>query len=177
MTAKDLNITALSAVIIAVCSWISFPLIVPVTLQTFGIFTVVGIIGLKKGTAAVVLYLLLGAAGLPVFSGFKGGIGVLFGPTGGYLIGFVAAAIILGWLVESCGRKSTVLAAGMALGLAACYLLGTIWFKIVYTHKIGTVDLLTVLSWCVLPFLIPDVIKITLSIVVVKRVYRLISRS
>ena len=79
----------LFAVVIAICSWISIPTVVPFTLQTFAVFLAVAILGGKRGTLSVIVYVLLGADGLPVFSGFKGGFGVLLNTTGGYIIGFI----------------------------------------------------------------------------------------
>ena len=81
--------TALTAAIIAVCAWITVPGPVPFTMQTFGVFLALRLLGGKRGSISVALYILLGAAGLPVFSGFKAGIGVLIGPTGGYILGFI----------------------------------------------------------------------------------------
>lgn len=72
------------AVLIAICSWISIPMTVPFTLQTFAVFLAVGVLGGKRGSLAVLIYILLGAVGIPVFAGFSGGIGVLLGNTGGY---------------------------------------------------------------------------------------------
>ena len=88
---RDLVLIAQCAAMMTVCSWISVPAAVPFTMQTFGVFMAIGLLGGKRGTAAVAVYLLLGAAGLPVFSGFTGGIGHIVGPTGGYPIGFMAA--------------------------------------------------------------------------------------
>jgi biotin transport system substrate-specific component len=175
LQAKDLAGISLAAAIIVICSWITVPLTVPVTLQTFAIFTTTGILGLKRGVTAVLVYLLLGAAGLPVFAGFKGGLGELLGVTGGYLLGFIFMAWILGWLVQRYGKKTPILAMGMVLGLAICYLFGTAWFITVYARTTGPLAWFTALSWCVLPFLLPDLIKITLSILIVKRVSKIIS--
>ena len=88
LTILDMAFIALFAVIIAVCSWISIPAAVPFTLQTFAVFTAVGVLGGKRGTLCVLVYLLLGAFGVPVFAGFSGGLGAVFGMTGGYLFGF-----------------------------------------------------------------------------------------
>ena len=82
---RDLAYVAVCAVLMAVCSWISIPAAVPFTLQTFAVFCSLGFLGGKRGTAAILVYLLLGALGIPVFAGFSGGIGILFGTTGGYL--------------------------------------------------------------------------------------------
>ena len=92
----DLVYISILVVLITVCSWISIPLTVPVTLQTFGVFTAVGLLGGKRGTLAVLVYILMGAIGIPVFSGFTGGIGILAGTTGGYIAGFLFPLLLCG---------------------------------------------------------------------------------
>lgn len=113
---------------------------------------------------SVLVYILLGATGIPVFAGFRGGIGALLDHTGGYIIGFLASALIM-WAAERlAGRKPLVQAVSMFLGLAACYAVGTAWFMLVYSRDTGAVGLMTVLGWCVIPFIIPDVVKIMLAL-------------
>ena len=90
----DLAYAALFAVLLMVCAWINIPLTVPFTLQTFGVFAALGTLGGRRGTLAILAYLLLGLVGLPVFSGFQGGPGVLLGTTGGYILGFLASALL-----------------------------------------------------------------------------------
>ena len=162
----DMVYIALSTVIIAICSWITIPSVVPFTLQTFAIFLVVASLGGKRGTAAVLLYILMGFIGIPVFAGFKAGPGILLGTTGGYLIGFLFTALIMWGFEKFLGKKLWVLAISMVLGLAACYVFGTAWFMLVYMKSTGAVGLSTVLGWCVIPFLIPDGIKITLALLI-----------
>lgn len=129
---------AIFAVIIAVCSWISVPMVVPFTLQTFGVFCAVGLLGGKRGTLSVLIYVLLGAVGVPVFAGFSSGIGTLFGVTGGYIMGFIFTALIY-WLITAIfGKKLWAIILGMVLGLLACYAFGTIWFMVVLCAKSGT---------------------------------------
>ncbi len=171
-TTKDMILISLAAILIAICSWISLPLTVPVTLQTFAVFTVAGLLGLKRGTFAVILYILLGTIGLPVFSGFTGGVGILFGNTGGYIVGFIFSALVTGLIIKYFGRKKAVLVISMIAGMLICYLFGTAWFINVYTRNTGTVGILTALSWCVFPFIIPDAVKIGLAVIVVDRVYK-----
>ena len=96
----DLVMVALFAALIAVCAWVTIPGSVPFTLQTMGVFLAVGLLGGKRGTAAVLVYILLGAVGMPVFSGFSGGVGRLLGTTGGYIIGFLVAALAM-WAMEA----------------------------------------------------------------------------
>lgn len=161
--------TALFTVLIAICSWISIPTVVPFTLQTFAVFLAVGVLGGKRGTAAIIVYLLLGAVGIPVFAGFTSGLGILFGSTGGYLIGFVATALVMWGMEKMFGKKTWILALSMVLGLIVCYALGTAWFMFVYGQTTGAVGIGTVLAWCVLPFIIPDAVKIFLALLLSKR--------
>ena len=165
----DMVCIAVFAVIIAICSWISIPATVPFTLQTFAIFLAVGVLGGKKGSLAVLVYILLGAVGVPVFAGFSAGIGILFGNTGGYIVGVLASALVMWGMEKFMGRKTWALAVQMVVGLFVCYAIGTVWFMIVYAQSSGAVGLTTVLGWCVIPFIIPDLIKIALALVLSKR--------
>ena len=167
---KNLTYCGLFIALITICSWIAVPTVVPFTLQTFGIFAAVGILGGKLGTAAVTGYVLLGAVGVPVFSGFSGGMGVISGTTGGYIVGFIFTALIM-WLMERLlGRSIPVFIVSMIVGLAVCYAFGTAWYMIVYTQNTGAVGLGTVIGWCVTPFLIPDAVKIVCAAIVTERV-------
>lgn len=162
--ARDLAYIAVCAVLMAVCSWISIPAAVPFTLQTFAVFCSLGVIGGKRGTVAIVVYLLLGALGVPVFAGFGGGIGVLIGVTGGYLMGFVLMGLVY-WLGERLAKGSrAVQVASLLLGLLLCYAFGTIWFMFVYARQSGAVTLTTALAWCVIPFILPDLVKMGLAL-------------
>ena len=169
ITTKELVFTALMAVIIAVCSWISIPTTVPFTLQTFGVFMAVGLLGGKKGTISVLVYILLGAVGVPVFAGFSGGIGVLFGTTGGYIVGFLLSGLVYWAMTAAFGEKLPIMIVAMVLGLIVCYAFGTAWFMIVYAKNTAPIGLMTALGWCVFPFIIPDCIKIALAIVLTKQ--------
>ncbi len=166
---KDLIMTAQCAGLIAVCAWISIPAAVPFTLQTFGVFMASGLLGGKKGAAAVAVYLLLGAAGVPVFSGFTGGIGHIAGPTGGYLMGFLFSALVM-WMAEYFfGRSMKVLVISMAAGLVVCYAFGTAWFMMTSAMGGSGTGLMTALSLCVFPYVIPDALKIALAARLTKR--------
>ena len=169
MKTVDMAYIALFAVLMAVCSWISIPSVVPFTMQTFGVFLTVGVLGGKRGTLAVVVYLLLGAVGLPVFAGFAGGLGALLGSTGGYLVGIVFLALVM-WAMERIpGKKTWVLALSMVLGLAVCYAFGTAWFMVVYARTTGPVGLWTALGWCVFPYILPDLVKMALALLIRRR--------
>ena len=160
---KNMVLTALFAALIAVCSWITVPGPVPFTLQTMAVFLAVGLLGGKNGSICVLLYILLGAVGLPVFAGFKGGIGALLGTTGGYILGFLFSALLMWAMEKTMGQKTWVLILSMVLGLLVCYAFGTVWFRFVYLKTTGAVGWMTVLGWCVFPFLIPDGLKIALA--------------
>lgn len=170
LTTKDLVYTALFTTLIAICAWISIPTTIPFTMQTMGVFVAVGILGMKRGTLSVLMYILLGAIGVPVFAGFSGGMGVVFGTTGGYLIGYLVAALLSGGMIKLFGKSIPVMAVAMVVGLVACYAFGTAWFMYLYARNTGAVALGTALSWCVFPYVIPDLIKIGLAILLVKRV-------
>lgn len=160
----DMVYVGIFTVLIAICSWISIPMTVPFTLQTMGVFLTVGILGGRRGTLAVLVYILLGAIGVPVFAGFTGGIGVLISNTGGYIMGFLFAALLMWGMEKLFGKSNIVLAISMVLGLLVCYTVGTIWFMMVYSANTGAVGIMTVLGWCVFPFIIPDIIKIILAL-------------
>jgi biotin transport system substrate-specific component len=162
---------ALFAVLIAICSWISIPMPwnISFTLQTFAVPLAVVVLGGRRGSLAVLVWLLLGAVGVPVFSGFRGGIGVLLLTTGGYILGFLCMTLVM-WLMEALlGRKNWVLAVSMVLGLVVCYAFGTAWFMVVYARDTAAIGVATALGWCVLPYLVPDLVKLALALLVGNR--------
>lgn len=165
----DLVYIALGAVLIAICSWISIPTVVPFTMQTFAVFFVLSALGGRRGTVAVLIYVMLGAVGVPVFAHFSSGIGILLGNTGGYIVGFLFMGLVYWLIVHFLGKKLWVEIIGMVIGLVVCYAFGTVWFLIVYTQANGGVGLATVLSWCVVPFIIPDLVKLGLAITLARR--------
>lgn len=165
----DIVYIAVFAVIMAICSWISIPTAVPFTLQTFGVFIAVGVLGGKRGSLSVLVFILLGAIGIPVFANFSGGIGVLAGPTGGYIIGFLFSALLM-WAMEKLpGKKSVMQIVSMIAGLIVCYAFGTVWFVIVYGRMNGPIGFTAALASCVVPFIIPDIIKIALAYVLSRK--------
>lgn len=165
----DIVYIAVFAVIMAICSWISIPAAVPFTLQTFGVFIAVGVLGGKRGSLSVLVFILLGAIGIPVFANFSGGIGVLAGPTGGYIIGFLFSALLM-WAMEKLpGKKSVMQIVSMIAGLIVCYAFGTVWFVIVYGRMNGPIGFTAALVSCVVPFIIPDIIKIALAYVLSRK--------
>jgi len=163
----DLAYIALAVALTAVCAWIQVPMTIPFTLQTFAVVTVAGLLGPWRGVIAMVVYMLLGMAGVPVFSGFRSGAGVLFSATGGYIIGFVFTALVTGLFIQKFGRSILSLVLSMVAGLAFCYLFGTLWFCYVYAAGTGFG---AALMLCVVPYLLPEAVKIALAVLVVRRV-------
>ena len=176
LSISDLTLIALFTAVIAVCSWISIPAAVPFTLQTFAVFLATGLLSGKRGTLTVLVYILLGAIGVPVFSGFTGGIGHLLGPTGGYIIGFIFSALVMWFAENRFGKSLKVLAASMVIGLIVCYAFGTAWFMAVYTKETGEIGLMTALGWCVFPYIIPDAVKIALAVILCRRLRPVITQ-
>ena len=154
-------LASLFAALTAVCAWISIP-IPPVafTLQTLGVLLTLGVLGGKWGTVSILLYLLLGITGLPVFTGFQSGAAALPGPTGGFLWGFLLAGCVY-WLLERLGRLPAMIAAQLTV-----YACGCAWFSL-YAGNIGiSAAALT----CVVPYLLPDAAKLALAHTLARRI-------
>ena len=179
----DLVLISISAALITVCSWINIPIgPVPFTLQTLAILAVMLTTDGRRGTFAILVYLSLGLVGVPVFAGFKGGVSAFAGPTGGFLIGFVFAALVY-WLLESLVFKKlmTTTVKTWVFGVInsvifeiVMYIIGVIWFMTVYAAQTGPVGLVTVMGWCVLPFIIPDIIKLIVAVIIGERARKLV---
>lgn len=176
LSVREMTLVAIGIALITVCSWISVPLTIPVTLQTFAVCLVTALLGLKMGLWSLVGFIALGAVGVPVFSGFRGGVGVLLGITGGYIVGFLFTALAVGLAVRRFGRSLPVLVLSMALGILLCYAFGTAWFMVVYARGGNAVTLGGALGLCVVPYLIPDGIKIVLAAALVKRLWPALSK-
>lgn len=134
---------------------------VPVSLATLAIYFAVMVLGCKKGTISVLLYTLLGLVGLPVFSGFSGGVGKLLGPTGGYIIGYVFMAIICGLFTDKWPGRFFQRFIGMLLGTIACYVFGTLWLSLQ-----ANLSFSAALAAGVLPFLPADLAKLLIALLV-----------
>lgn len=162
MKVRNMALCGLFTAVLTVCAWLSVPMAdLAVTLQTFGVFLTLGLLGGKRGSAAVLVYLLLGAVGVPVFSGFRGGLGALLGTTGGYIFGFMLTALLY-WLITAIKDTHVTELTAMVLGLLLCYACGSYWYMAQYLSG-GTVTLGAVLLKCVVPYLVPDAIKLALA--------------
>lgn len=171
---RELTYVAAGVALIAICSWISVPTAVPFTLQTFAVFLTAGLLGGRRTTWSVAVYILLGCMGLPVFAGFSCGPGVIMGLTGGYIAGFLVTALFM-WATEKVWRKRELLFfIDACMGLLICYFLGTLWFMKVYAADTGAIGMLSVLSMCVFPYVLPDLVKIGAAAYLVKRLKNVI---
>ena len=143
-----------------------------ITLQTFGIFLTLGLLGGKRGTITVLVYLLLGAIGVPVFSGFRGGLGALLGTTGGYIFGFMSTSLLY-WIMTSIKDTPRIRLIAMVLGLLLCYGCGSWWYMTRYLSS-GQLTLGLVLLKCVVPYLLPDAIKLALAWILTGKLKRFV---
>lgn len=162
-----LVLCGLFAALMAICSFITIPLgftPVPINLATLGVFLTGGLLGKKYGSITMAVYILMGAVGIPVFSGFRAGLSVIAGPTGGYIIGYLAAVFIVGIILEKYSEKIITCVLAMTLGLIACYFLGTAWFIYVMDTNLAAA-----MTACVIPFIPGDIIKIILGSILVGR--------
>lgn len=164
---RDMAQIAMFAAITALSAWITVPSYVPFTMQTFAIFLAAGVLGTKKAVLAVSVYILLGVLGLPVFSGGRAGVGVIFAETGGYIMGFLPAVYLCGKLNQKIRCRHSMFLA-MLSGLFVVYICGILWFWLVYS---ANTKFLIVVSG-VFPFVIPDLIKIALATVVAGQLKR-----
>lgn len=171
---RDTVFIALFAVLIAVCSWIAIPTTPPFTMQTFGVFFALNFLGGKKGTVCVCTYLMLGLIGIPVYANGTAGIGIILGANGGYMIGWIFSGLFM-WLLETLiGRKIWAQCVCMFVGLLVCYVIGTVWFMVVYAKTAGAVGLWVALCRCVFPFIIPDFIKLRLALWLSQRLDKIV---
>lgn len=169
---RTLVLCALFAALSGVFSQIAIPIgAVPINLAFVSVFIAAGLLGAKFGALSQLVFVLLGAVGMPVFSGFRGGLGVVFGPTGGFIIGYIACALMTGFIAEKGGRKIAVLIPAMCAGAVCAYFFGTVWF-ITVTGS----DFMYALTVCVLPFLPGDALKAVLSSVLVNRLYAVLGK-
>ena len=166
---KQMVLIALMTAVTCVLGPLSIPLPfspVPISLTNFAIFLAIFVLGMKNGTISFIIYLLLGAVGVPVFSSFRGGFQVLAGPTGGYLIGFIFLALIMGFALDHFDRKLVPTIIGMIIGMAVCYAFGTVWLA-----KLLSLSFKEGLMMGVIPYLAGDVAKIIIAAIVGPKLY------
>ena len=174
LTVQTMSLIGLMTALTCVLGPLAIPLPfspVPISFTNLAVYLAVSVLGMKAGAVSYLVYLLLGMAGLPVFSGFTGGFGKLAGPTGGYLIGFIFMAVISGFFIDHFPGKKLFHAAGMVLGTGVCYLFGTSWLS----HQRG-VSFTAGLASGVIPYLPGDAAQILFALVIGSRLRREIVR-
>ena len=158
---RTMTETALMAAVLCILGPLALPIgPVPISLATFGVLLAAYVIGPIKSAISCLIYLAVGAIGLPVFSGFQGGFAKLAGPTGGYLLGYLFLALIAGYFIQHFNNKTWMYFIGMCLGTAVLYAIGTFWLSHVAGLSLGEA-----LAAGVLPFIPGDIIKIIVAIV------------
>lgn len=164
MKMKTITTCALFTALMCICGPLSVPIgPVPVSLTNLVLYFAIMVLDTKKTFISYLIYLLIGVIGLPVFSGFQGGLGKVVGPTGGYLVGFLLMVLIGGIMMEKTKANIVLTIVGMILGTAACYVLGTIWFVLIMNYEVGPA-----LALCVWPFIPFDLVKIVVAVPVGK---------
>lgn len=161
---RSMVFMAIFAAIICVAAPFAVPLpggMVPISLGTFAIYLTGALLGGKRGTVSVAVYIMLGAVGLPVFTNFMGGFAKILGPTGGYIIGYIPLVLITGIFADMPSKKHWTMPVGMVLGTAVMYAFGTVWFMIMNGTPLGAA-----LLNCVVPFLIDDSLKIVFATII-----------
>lgn len=171
---RDMTLISLFAALIAITSFISIPIgTVPITLQTFGVFAALIILGGRRGSISVAVYICLGAVGLPVFSGFVGGVGRLFDATGGFILGFLVAALIYWLLTRLLGASLLSTVISSVLAHLALYATGVLWFYFGYSD--GS-NFLSALSLTLFPCIFPDTVKLLLAIFVCEKIKKRLNK-
>ncbi|MDO4732942.1 MAG: biotin transporter BioY [Bacillota bacterium] len=171
----DISYIGLFILFLSLCAWIAIPSLPPFTLQSMAVLLCGALLGLRRGLLAILLYLLLGLLGLPLFSNFQSAPAVLAGPSGGFLIGFFFSAFFAALGARS--GKEVPLLLGMLVGTLFSYVFGLLWFALVYAPGPGTAPWLSGLSICVLPFILPDLAKLYLAFLLVKRLRPIMERA
>lgn len=166
---KQMVKCALLVGVVAILAQIKIDIVgfVPITMQTLGIYLVASILNPKYAFLAALVYVLSGAIGLPVFAGFTGGIGVLVGPTGGYLFSLPMMAYVISAIL-SFKKNTNYKIIAMVIGTLVCYIMGTAWFMYSTENT-----LMAALAWCVYPFLIGDILKVIVAIFFSNRINRI----
>ena len=166
---------SLFSAVIAVCSFIYIPFTVPFTMQLFGVFCSLYLLGGKKGTLSILLYIFIGAIGLPVFAGFRGGVGSLLDATGGFITGFVFSGLAYWLSLSALKEKKYAKELSLVASLLVCYLCGALYFTLFYSRGEYIKGFGSAIITCVLPFIIPDLLKLLLAISVCRKIQKSIS--
>ena len=170
-----LVVISICVAFITLCSWIAIPFPISFSLQIFAIFLTASVFPRSISVSAVLIYISLGLIGIPVFSGFSSGIPTILGPSGGYVLSFLPSVIIISFFSGNKHSSKAKKLIGMLLALLVCYACGCIWYIYVFCYPAGC-SLLAALSVCVFPFIIFDIIKILLALIVSKKISQYVNR-
>lgn len=166
---RSMIFISLFAALMCIGAWIHIPSAVPVTMQTYVLFCSLGLLGSYRTFAVLVIYIMLGVLGFPVFSGFSGGIGILGGPTAGFIWGFILGVPVFGFVRKFLRDKKSFLYLGYILYILLHYITGSMWYCIFTFGDVSAEKLLSAAAVSVVPFIIPDLIKMLLAVITVKR--------
>lgn len=170
---QEMALIAVMAAVTCILGPLSVPIgIVPISLTTFAVYLAVYVLGWKRGTISYIAYLLIGLVGVPVFSGFAGGVGKLFGPTGGYLVGMIFMALLCGWCIDTFQCKLVPSFIGMILGTIVCYAFGTAWLAFQASMSFSAA-----LAAGVLPFIPGDLAKMVIAAVIGPQIRRRLAQA
>ncbi len=169
---QDMATISMCSAFMSVAAWISIPFAVNFTLQIFVVFLICLLFDFKKSLASILMYLVLGVCGLPVFSGFGSGIGVLFGPTGGYLLGFLLIPFTMHLFLKNKNKSNKIKILAMLTALAVCYVVAVTWYYTLFCIHLE-LTFIKALAVCVIPFIIPDILKILLAAAVSSRLSKI----
>lgn len=171
---RNLVLCSLFAAMTAVFAQISIVLpFTPVPIN-FGPFIVLlsgALLGSRMGATSMIVYILIGAVGMPVFANFSAGVGKLAGPTGGYIVSYILVAFVTGYMIEKLGNKLSVVLLSMTVGMIICYVCGTAWFMVLTKN-----NLVASLGMCVFPFIPGDIFKIVAGAILSNKLYPALSR-
>lgn len=166
----NMIIISLFATLMCIGAWIHFPSAVPATMQTFVVFCALGLMGSKKTFIMLIIYVLMGALGLPVFSGFTGGIGALTGPTAGFIWGFLLGVPVFYVFEKYFFHKKSLTVTGYILYILLHYIPGALWYCYFTTAGLSLYGIISSFLITVAPFIIPDAVKLILSFIVVAKI-------
>lgn len=166
---NEIAIIGISVILISISSWIEIPLIIPFTLQNLMVFLLIGVFGFKISLFSIIVYLIIGIIGVPVFSGFQGGLAGLLNYTGGFLVSFIFIPIIFKIFGNILKNEKTNYIVSTAFSLLLMYIIGAIWFYIVYINNNDSVSFIYSLTFSVIPFIIPDILKAVIAYYLIKK--------
>lgn len=166
---------AIGTALLIICSVIAIPSVIPFTLQSFAIFFLILTLGEKKATFCMLCHVFMGLIGLPVFANFNSGIAAIIGPSGGFIIGLFLIPLCYFILSRICkwGGKARIIY--LAVGLFFTYLFAAFYYYVLFLNHTGFAGIITSLMQCVVPFILPDILKLLLSYFLFERVSTFIS--